>query len=146
MPKSGINIKLEGFEEILKDIEAAGRSIDSAVESCVRQSAQTVDKELRAQLKQTTESDLADRMPQPTIEREGNRITAFVGFKKGAYNPKNPSDGYRAMFLNYGTPHRQKHGQEAARGFITKAKKTSARIVKKQQKEALNKILSRLKK
>lgn len=146
MAKAGITIKLEGFEGLLNDIEAAGRSMESAVESCLKENAQTVDKELRTQLKNVSESDLAAKMPAPIIEREGNQVSAFVGFHKGAYNPKNPSDGYKALFLNYGTPYRKKHGQESARGFITKAKQNSVKVIRRQQKQTLTKILARLKK
>lgn len=143
--KAGITLKLEGFDELLQDIEKAGRSMDSAVDSCMRQSAKTMDTELRAQLSQATHSGLASKMPPPQIKKEGNTITAYVGFEKGTYNEDNPSDGYKALFLNYGTPHRSKHGHEKARGFIKKAKKKATPQIKKQQEETLKKILKRLK-
>lgn len=142
--KAGITLKLEGFEELLQDIEAAGRSMDSAVESCIKQSAKTVDTELRAQLSKASQSGLASRMPQPKVEKEANTVSAFVGFEKGTYNPNNLSDGYKALFLNYGTPHRSKHGHEKARNFISKAKKKATPKIKKEQEATLKKILERL--
>lgn len=142
--KAGITLKLEGFEELLQDIEAAGRSMDSAVESCIKQSAKAVDTELRAQLSKASQSGLASRMPQPKVEKEANTVSAFVGFEKGTYNPNNLSDGYKALFLNYGTPHRSKHGHEKARNFISKAKKKATPKIKKEQEATLKKILERL--
>lgn len=145
MAKSGITLKLEGFEELLKDIEVAGKNATSAVESCMKQSAQTMDSALRNELRNATESGLADKMPKPNVETEGNTVRAYVGFKMDSYNPANPSDAYKAVFLNYGTPHRKKHGKEQARGFIKKAKSKANKTIKKQQEETLKKILERLK-
>lgn len=144
--KAGIQLKLEGFDELLKEIEAAGRSMNSAVESTMRQSAQIMDSALRSKLAEATESGLAERMPKPTITVEANEITAHVGFEMDTYNPANLSDAYKALFLNYGTPHRSKHGHERGRFFIGKAKTQASPKIKKQQKETLEKILSRLKK
>lgn len=147
MGRTGITVKLEGFEELLKEIEKAGGSINTAAESCIRQSAQIVQSELKSAMKsKAIEADFVNRMPQPQIEIEGNVYSATIGYEKGEYDPKNPSDGYLAAFLNYGTPHRKKHGQVSARGFIPEAKKASSRKVKKAQKEALEKILQRLEK
>lgn len=141
-----IKLKLEGFDELLKEIEAAGRSIDSAVESTMRQSAQIMQTALKEEMQNAgVDGGLIGAMPQPTFEKEGNAIIARVGYRKGAYDPNNPSDGYKVVFLNYGTPHRKKHGKVEARGFIAKAKKKANRKIKKQQKETLEKILSRLK-
>ena len=146
MAKSGITLKFEGFEELLKNIEASGRSINSAVDSCMKQSAQIAEKELKTQMRKSRVPDhLTNAMPPPEIEWEGNKCTARVGYKKGAYDPENPSDAYKVIFLNYGTPHRKKYGNVAARSFIVKAKKKAAPQIKKAQKEALEKILERLK-
>lgn len=141
-----IKLKLEGFEELLKDIEKAGRDMNSAVESCIRQSAQTMQSELQSEMgKSGVESSLIEKMPAPRFEIVGNHIAARVGYDKGAYDPSNPSDGYKVVFLNYGTPHRKKHGKVPAMGFIDRAKKNASKTIKKQQKETLEKILERLK-
>lgn len=146
MRKSGITLKLDGFEELLKDIEAAGRTMNSAVDSCMKQSAQIAEKELKTQMqKARVPDDLTNAMPAPEIERDGNRVAARVGYKKGTHDPKNLSDGYKVVFLNYGTPHRSVHGRIAARGFIGKAKRKANPQIKKAQKETLEKILERLK-
>lgn len=143
---SKITLKLEGFDALYKEIERAGGSANKAAESCIKQSAQIVQAELKNQMKAANvPADLIDRMPSPDIKIEGNSYTAQVGYKKGAYNPKDPSDGYNVVFLNYGTPHRTQHGKVTARGFIQKAKKKATPKVKKAQKEVLEKIIGRLK-
>ena len=140
-----IKLKLDGFEDLLTQIEKAGGTIDSAATKCLKKSADIMDTELRKQMQAANvDSDLANSMPPPEIEVEGNRYTARVGYKKGNYNPDNPSDGYKIVFLNYGTPHRTKHGKVAARGFIKKAKKKATPQIKKAQTETLNKILGGL--
>ena len=103
--------------------------------------------ELTTQMqKANVDSGLINRMPPPEIEADGNRVTARVGYKKGNYNPDNPSDGYKVVFANYGTPRRSKHGQQPAKGFIKKAKKKASSRIKKVQAETLDEILGGLKK
>lgn len=142
-----IKMKLEGFDELLKEIEEAGRSMNSAIDSTMRQSAQIMQSSLQSEMKNAgVEGSLISAMPAPRVKSEGNIFQAEVGYIKGSYNPKDPSDGYKVVFLNYGTPYRRKHGKVAARGFIQKAKKKAQPKIKKAQKAALEKILSRLKK
>lgn len=141
-----IHIKLEGFDELLKEIEAAGRSMDSAAESAVKAGAYAMQSEMKDALRASSDSGLASRLPEPQIEKHGNVIKARVGFISTPYDPEKPSDYFKAIFLNYGTPYRTKHGKETARGFVTKAKRRARPKFQKAQKEALNKILQRLKK
>lgn len=142
-----IKIKIEGFEKLLNDIEAAGGSIDKASNSAIKASAQIMQNELKAQMRSVdADAGLIAAMPPFEVESNGNRFSARVGYRKGSYNPNNPSDGYKVVFLNYGTPHRRKHGQERARGFIQVAKKKARPKIKKTQEAAFNKILERLKK
>lgn len=137
-----IKLKLDGFDELLSKIQAAGGSIDSAAKTCLKNSASIMEAELKTQMSNAgVDSGLINSMPAPQIEQEGNRITARVGYKKGAYNPRDPSDGYKVVFLNYGTPNRRKHGKVKARGFIAKAKKNAKKQIKKQQEETLKEIL-----
>lgn len=144
--KSGITLKIEGFEELLNAIKKADGDIDKAVDSAVRQSAQIVQSELKNQMAQSgVSNDLINAMPAPEIFKDGNAVVAKVGYKKGTYNPNNLSDGYKVVFLNYGTPQRKKHGKLVALGFIEKAKKSASPKVKKAQKAVFEKILLRLK-
>lgn len=137
-----IKLKLDGFDELLSKIQKAGGSIDSAAESCLTKSASIMEAELKTQMSNTgVDGGLISRMPAPQIERDGNKITARVGYKKGAYTPANLSDGFKAVFINFGTPRRQKHGKIKARGFVAKAKKAARPQIKKQQEQTLKEIL-----
>ena len=141
-----IKLNLDGFDELISEIEKAGGAANRAAESALSASAVIMENELRAQLNAVTESDLAQRIPRFRIKRSGDAYRAEVGFESTPYNPRDPSDYHKAVFLNYGTPFRSKHGKEDARGFITKAKRRARPQIKKAQKEALEKILQRLKK
>ena len=135
-------LQLKGFDDLLEQIQKAGGSVDRAAESCLRQSAQIMQTELKAQMQAAgVESDLINAMPPPEITIEGNRYSAAVGYNKGAYDPRDPSDGYKVVFLNYGTPRRTMHGKVAARGFIQAAKKKARPQIKKAQRAPLEKIL-----
>lgn len=137
--KSYISLNLEGFDDLLKKIEEAGGSINGAVDSCMKQSAQIQQKELKAQMRKSKVSDsLIGRMPPPEIEWNGNACTARVGYKKGSYNPEKLTDGYKAVFINYGTP------RISPREFIKAAKKKAKPQIKKEQEKTLNKILERV--
>jgi hypothetical protein len=140
-------LQLKGFGELLEKIQKADGSIDKAADSCVRQSAQILQNELKAQMQADgVESDLINSMPPPQITVEGNRYGAAVGYKKGSFDPRNPSDGYKVVFLNYGTPRRTMHGKVKARGFIEKAKKKARPRIKKAQQETLENILEKVSK
>lgn len=142
-----IKIKLSGFDELLEQIEKAGGTIDRAAESCLKQSVQIMQSELKNQMKDSgVDSDLISRMPPPEIQKDGNTLIARVGYKKGAYNPDDLSDGFKVVFLNYGTPKRSKHGKVEAKGFIDRAQKKARKQIKKAQKETLEKILERVSK
>ena len=141
-----IKIKLEGFDELLEEIEKAAGSADRGAAAAVSSSAAIMDKTLRAEMNAVAESDLAQRMPHFTVENDNGNYSASVGFPATPYNPRDLSDYHKAIFLNYGTPNRTKHGKEEARGFITKAKRKARPQIKKAQKEALEKVIERLKK
>ena len=141
-----IKLKLEGFDDLLTEIEKAGGTIDGAAKQCSKKSAAIMHAELKSQMqKSNVDSGLINRMPLPDIEVEGNRITARVGYKKGDYDPNDPSDGYKVVFANYGTPHRSQHGKQPAKGFIKTAKKKATPRIKKAQEETLNEIIGGLK-
>lgn len=142
-----IKLRLSGFDDLLERIEKAGGTVDRAAESCLKQSAQIMQSELKNQMQKSgVDSDLISRMPPPEFKQDGNTMIARVGYKKGAYNPDDLSDGYKVVFLNYGTPKRSKHGKVEAKGFIDRAQKKARLRIKKAQKEALEKILERVSK
>ena len=141
---STLQLKLSGFEKLLEDIQAAGGNITGAAESAMKQSAHIMHTELKAQMRDAKfkthtgfEPALINQMPPPTVEWKGNACIAHVGYKMGNYDPKNLSEGHKAVFLNYGTP------RIAPTGFIKLAKKNAAPQIKKEQRKALQKILER---
>lgn len=143
----GVSLNLDGFEAMLADIEKAGASVNKAAEKCIKASADIVDDEMKRQMRKAgVDSGLISRLPPAQIKSDGNRFEADTGYKKGAYDPHNLSDGYKAVFLNYGTPRRKSHGKERARGFVQATKKSAARKVKKVQAATLEEILKGLKK
>ena len=140
-------LQLKGFDDLLERIQQAGGNVDKAAESCLRQSAQIMENELKTQMQAAgVDSNLINAMPPPTITVDGNNYRAEVGYKKGNYDPRNLSDGYKVVFLNYGTPRRTMHGKVAARGFIQAAKKKARPQIKKAQRATLEQILGRVKK
>lgn len=145
-----IRLKLNGFDELFTQFEKAGGSIDSAAKKCLQKSADIMHDELKKQMTAANvDSGLINRMPPPEFESEGNRHTARVGYKKGTYDPENPSDGYKVVFLNYGTPNRSAHGKiedggKVKLGFIKRAKSKASSKIKKQQEETLKDILKGL--
>ena len=140
MAQNKLQITFEGFDMLLKSIEEAGGSIEKSITAGMKKAADIQAKELRAQMsKSNVDGGLIDRMPASEIEWSGNTCTARVGYKKGSYDPNNLSDGYKAIFINYGTP------RIAPREFIKKAKRKAKPEITKAEEEILNKILESLK-
>lgn len=142
-----IKLQTKGFSELLEAIQEAQGDLDRTAKYCLRKSADIMQDELKREMRASgVDSGLIERMPTPEINQEGDRFEARVGFRKGNYDPNNISDGYKAVFLNYGTPRRTKHGKVKARDFISRAKAAAKPKMRKEQKAALKKILSRLEK
>lgn len=144
-----IKLTFTGFDDLLKKIEKAGGNIQKVSENCMKQSAEIMEEELKNAMRTAgggVSENLINRMPKYKIESSAARVTAKVGYPSTSYNPNNLSDYHKAIFANYGTPHRKKHGQEKARGFVTKAKKSAKPKIKAQQEKALNDILKDLSK
>lgn len=95
-----IKLKLEGFNDLLESIQKAGGDIDKVVKDVVTQSANTIDSDYREAMRTRGVSErLINDMPAPRVTSNGNSTYAEVGYKKGTYDAKNPSDGYKAIFL-----------------------------------------------
>lgn len=140
-----IKLQLSGFDDLFEQIKKAEGNVDKAAEECLKESAQVMQSELKTQMQKSgVDSDLINRMPTPELKKDGNTLIARVGYKKGAYNPDDLSDGYKVVFLNYGTPKRSKHGKVEAKGFIDKAQRKAKKQIKKKQEETLKKIIGEL--
>jgi hypothetical protein len=140
-----IELKLEGFDEMLKQIQKAEGDIIPACEKCAKISGDIMNEELTAQMLQSNvPSNLVADLPAPSVENDFGLITTKAGYKKGAYDPHNLSTGYKVLFLNYGTPHRKEHGVVQGRFFIDRAKRKAKTKIRKAQKDALHEILKGL--
>lgn len=155
MAKSGITLNLEGFDELIKRLEAAGQKADKVCEKIMRESAKVAESELvssarRADLDESLISEI-----RSNVKSEGGVISAEVGWELGAYDKKSPSAGYKVIFQNYGTSKRKtlkgsnrgeiSRSDRGRRQFIAKAKKNARPKIKKLQQEALDEILGGLK-
>lgn len=134
-------IELEGFTDLLKNIEKAGGKVDSAVKTCAVKAADLMQGELKSQVDGKVSSRLIKDMPSPDIKVENGAIHAHVGYHTGNYSPKNLTDGFKFIFINYGTPR-----IKPARDFIKKAKRKATPKIKKMQEQTFNEILEGLKK
>lgn len=143
-----ISLKLDGFEQQISKLEAAGKKADAVIDKSATAAATILQGELKAQMQKADESGnmsrLISRMPAPSTEKAGGVAVVRTGYKKGEYNPDNISDGYKAVFLNYGTPRRSKHGKVRPRGFIQKAKKAAKPKINAECEKIFNEAIKEL--
>lgn len=151
-----IRLNLEGFDDLIREIQRAEGNVEKASEKCLEKSADIMQRELKNEMSKANRSGSADfdslinKMPAPEIEKKHGLITARVGYKKGPYNPDNLSDGYKVLFINYGTPNRTQHGKIEGKsiklGFIKRAQNKAKKQIQQQQEATLKEILKGLKK
>ena len=142
-----IKFDFKGFDMLIEKIREAGENAERYAEQTARKAAEIYDEELRKSMRDADGSfaDLIDRMPPPEITNSGDRFTVRVGYKKGKYDPENPSDAYKVIFLNYGTPRRTKHGTVKALHFIDKAKKKAKMKISREFRQMQTDIMKGLK-
>ena len=154
MAKGGIKINLKGFEKMLADIQAAGKDVEAAAAQAITESARVVEADLRTEAAESNVQDDITQQITTHTEQGADRYSAEVGWKLDSYNPQNPSAGYKAIFLNYGTVRRRtrlgyNRGAIPKRAvnqqFIYRAKQRAAPKVRKIQREILQKALGDLK-
>lgn len=132
-----------GFDEIMSQFIELGGSVEEITKKCVLQAQQVMAEELKKEIKNSGIESLADRVPDPTIYNGKNYFSARVGFKVGEYNPNNISDGYKAIFLNYGT---YKGEKIEGKYFVKRAKKNARQKIKKIEEETIEKVIKEIKK
>ena len=160
---ASIKMKLE-FDGLLEAIKAAGGNVERAALNAANECAKVVHDELASECSASgVPSSVSSEITHGVnVTGGGNVYEIEAGWKKGSYDPQNPSAAYKAIFLNYGTARRSvkkrvhhdfngnfvtlgpDRGAVAARGFIQRAKKSAGKKVKKVQKEALEKMLKEL--
>ena len=161
-----LKLTLKGFDDLLEQINESGGEIRTATEKALKSSANLLTNEIRsgAAQRNVPTTDLIN----PTPKWNGNRCSVEVGFTLGAYDSKNPSSGYLALFKEYGAPAGggvrtvkepgivarvdgdfktldKSRGSVSANPFIRPALEQNQKAIRKQQEAALNEILKGLK-
>lgn len=147
---SGIKLNLKGFEKMLAAVQDANRNVDQLAKRATEESARIVEQELREQCQEAGVPDDITREIKTTTSTQGDgRYSAQVGWRLGNYDPRNPSAGFKAIFINYGTVRRQTRRGEnrgeirkraRSQQFIYAARKKAQTKVKKLQKQMLEEI------
>lgn len=139
-------LEVKGFKELLEKVQQAEADIDKVTTKVANESVDIIYSELKnAANAAGVPSSITNEIIKEKATWEGNRCSAGAGWKLGSFEPDSPSKGYKAIFLNYGTPRRSKHGQIQGRFFIKKAKNSSKRKIKSTQENALKEITGDLK-
>lgn len=137
----GIKLQFKGFDEMIEQLNAVEKDLKPIINDLAEEVAKIEDRQLKAEMMASgVAADLISRMPPPTVEWEGDTCRAKAGYKMGSYNPADPSDGFKAVFINYGTP------RITPRNFVEPAKKTVQKAVRKYAKKTLSEIVGGLKK
>ena len=160
-----LKLTLKGFDDLLEQIKNAGGDIKPATERALQTSANLVTNEIRAGAVQR--SVPTDNLITPAPKWNGNRCSVEVGFTLGAYDSKNPSSGYLALFKEYGAPAGggvrtvkepgivarvygdfktldTSRGSVSADPFIRPSLERNQKAIRNEQKAALNEILKGL--
>lgn len=148
--KTGVAISVN-FDSLLNKIKKAGGDIERATWDAARKGGRVYYETLIAECKASKVPDNLIKQIRFNCLREsnGNRYAVVVGWYMDEYDPANPADGYKVVFLNYGTPRREtrtgaERGYITGRGFIGRAKRKAQRPIKNAQEELLKSILGDL--
>jgi len=150
-----VKLQVKGLEEMLDAVRRAGGDIDKAARQCMEQSVRVLESNL---IKEAQASGASTSEVFHQVTASGNRISGETGWHLGSYDSNNPSEGYEAMFVEFGTGKHSARGkgkdrQTAAgynrgstepRPFIDKARKKSAKQIRAIQQETLQSIVKEL--
>ena len=161
---ASIKLKFD-FSKMLESVKDAGGDVEKTAARCANECAKVVHNELVSECGASgVPSSISGAIRDKVTETAGgNRYEVKVGWEMGEYNPKNPSAGYKAVFLNYGIP-KQRHTKKpthvlykghwitssnrgiiTGKGFIQRARANANKKVKKVQKETVQEIIKELK-
>lgn len=152
---SRIKLQLKGFDDMLAKVQAAGGNVDAAAKTCMQRSVNVLESNLK---KEAEASGASTTEVTHSVRAAGNKIEAETGWKLGEYNSAAPSEGYKALFIEFGT------GKYSARGkgkdrktragynrgstpqkpFISAARKKSAKPIRAIQQQTLQDIIKEL--
>lgn len=150
-----IKLQFGGFDRMLERVQKAGGDIDAAARQCMEESLQVLESNLKSE---AAASGAGTSTIRHTVTVNGNRISGETGWELGTYDSSNPSEGYDAMFREFGTGKHSKRGrgkdrQTAAghnrgstepRPFMEKARMESVKPVRAIQRKTLQKIVKEL--
>lgn len=147
--KTGVAITVN-FDSLLNKIKKAGGDIEQATWDAARKGGRVYYQTLVEECKKSGVPDhLIDKIRFNCLrDSSGSRFAVVVGWYMDNYDPADPSDGYKVVFLNYGTPRRESskgnRGYIDGRGFIGRSKKKSRKLIKQAQEEFLKSVLGDL--
>lgn len=148
--KTGVAVSVN-FDSLLNKIKKAGGDIEAATWDAARKGGRVYYDNLVAECKRSNVPDnLINKIRFNCLrDSSGNRFAVVVGWVMDNYNPNDPADGYKVVFLNYGTPRRTTNeganrGYITGRGFIGRARKKSVRPIKAAQEKFLTDLLKGL--
>lgn len=107
MAQSGIKIDLKGFDDLLERIEKAGKDVDAAAAQAIKECAALCEAELKASCAASNVPNSITKEIRKKVTASGGTYEAEIGWELEGYNPRQPSTGYKAIFLNYGTVRRE---------------------------------------
>ena len=148
--RAGVAVTVN-FDTLLKKIKKAGGDIEAATWDAARKGGRIYYNNLVEECKRSNVPDhLINKIRFNCLrDSSGNRFAVVVGWLMENYNPNDPADGYKVVFLNYGTPRRETstgadRGYISGRGFIGRAKRKSTKPIKEAQQNFLNDLLKDL--
>lgn len=155
MAKSRLTLALKGFDTMLEKVQAAGGDVDTAARACMQKSVVVLENNLKSEAEAR---GVSTSTVSHSVSVEGNRIAAETGWKLGEYDSANPSEGYKALFKEFGTGKysargkgkdrktREGHnrGSTAQQPFLSAARKKSAKRIRAIQQDTLQDILKEL--
>lgn len=129
----GIKLNYLGSTELLKQIEAAGGSVEDAVIAAIRKSAEKPSEEMQSFIRKHKRTGQTERSWTEEIKNRDGIITGEFGFsiKKG---------GLPALFWNVGTPRKA----PAATYFIDNALENNIDEIIEAQNTAIREVFSAL--
>lgn len=148
-------MQVKGFEDMLEAVQKAGGNVDAAARRCMEKSVDVLESNL---IREAQASGADTSEVYKGLIFEGNRISAETGWELGSYDSGNPSEGYRAMFIEFGAGKSSARGKgrdrETAAGynrgsteprpFMEKARKKSVKPIKAIQQETLQDMVKEL--
>lgn len=147
--KTGVAISVN-FDSLLNKIKKAGGDIEQATWDAARKGGRVYYQTLVEECRKSGVPDhLIDKIRFNCLrDSSGSRFAVVVGWYMDNYDPADPSEGYKVVFLNYGTPRRESsrgnRGYIDGRGFIGRAKKKAQKPIKQAQEEFLKSVLGDL--